>query len=65
VLRRVAAEAPRWLAEGGSLLVEISERQEQTACQTARHGGLVPRVARSAEFGATVIVATKPAGSPG
>jgi len=65
VLRRVAAEAPRWLAEGGSLLVEVSERQEQTACQTARRGGLVPRVARSAMFGSTVIVATRPAGSQG
>ena len=65
VLRRVAAEAPRWLAEGGSLLVEVSERQEQAACETTRRGGLVPRVARSAECGATVIVATRPAGSPG
>jgi len=60
VLRRVAAEAPRWLAEGGSLLVETSARQAQAACQTTRRGGLVPLVARSAEFGATVIVATKP-----
>jgi len=60
VLRRVTAEAPRWLGEGGSLLVEVSERQEQTACKTARHAGLVPRVARSAEFGSAVIVATRP-----
>jgi len=58
VLRRVTAEASRWLAEGGSLLVETSERQEQAACETTRRGGLVPRVARSAEFGSTVIVAT-------
>jgi len=65
VLRRVAAEAPRWLAEGGSMLVETSERQEQAACRTARRAGLVPLVARSAEFGATVVVATRPAGSPG
>jgi len=65
VLRRVAAEAPRWLAAGGSLLVETSERQEKAACETTRRGGLVPRVARSAEFGATVIVATRSAGSPG
>ena len=65
VLRRVAAEAPRWLAAGGSLLVETSERQEKAACETTRRGGLTPRVARSAEFGATVIVATGPAGSPG
>jgi release factor glutamine methyltransferase len=65
VLRRVAAEAPRWLAEGGSLLVEVSERQEQAACETTRRGGLNPQVARSAECGATVIVAARPAGSPG
>jgi len=65
VLRRVTAEASRWLAEGGSLLVETSERQEQAACETTRRGGLVPRVARSAAFGATVIVATGPGGSPG
>jgi release factor glutamine methyltransferase len=64
VLRRVAAEAPQWLAEGGRLLAEVSERQEQAACETARRGGLVPRVARSAEFGSTVIVATRQAGSP-
>jgi release factor glutamine methyltransferase len=64
ILRRVAAEASRWLAEGGSLLVETSERQQQAACKTTRRGGLVPRVARSAEWGATVIVATRPAGSP-
>jgi len=65
VLRRVTAEARRWLAESGTLLTEISERQEQAACDTARRGGLVPRVARSAEFGATVIVATRPAGLQG
>ena len=27
ILRRVAAEAPRWLAPGGSLLSETSQRQ--------------------------------------
>jgi release factor glutamine methyltransferase len=65
VLRRVAAEAPLWLAEGGSLLTETSERQQQAACDTARRAGLVPRVARSAGYGATVIVAARPAGSQG
>jgi release factor glutamine methyltransferase len=62
VLRRVAAQAPLWLAPGGSLLVEISERQEREACDTARRGGLVPRVARSAELAVTVLIASKPAG---
>ena len=62
VLRRVAAQAPLWLAPGGSLLVEISERQEHQACDTTRRGGLVPRVARSAELAVTVLIASKPTG---
>ena len=62
VLRRVAAQARLWLAEGGSLLVEITERQEQKACNTARRGGLVPRVARSPELAATVLIASRSTG---
>ena len=62
VLRRVAAEAGLWLAEGGSLLVEISDQQEQAARDTTRRGGLVPRVARSPELAATVLIASRPAG---
>jgi len=62
VLRRVAAQASLWLAPGGSLLVEISERQESVACDTARRGGLVPRVARSAELAVAVLIASKPTG---
>ena len=62
VLRRVAAQASLWLAPGGSLLVEISDRQESIACNTTKRGGLVPRVARSAELAVTVLIATKPAG---
>jgi release factor glutamine methyltransferase len=59
VLRRVAAAAPLWLAEGGSLLAEVSGQQAPQACVTARRGGLIPRVETSAEFGATVIVAAR------
>ena len=62
VLRRVAAGAVLWLAEGGSLLVEISDQQEQAARDTTRRGGLVPRVARSPELAATVLIASRPAG---
>jgi len=62
VLRRVAAQAPLWLAPGGSLLVEISDRQESIACDTARRAGLVPRVARSAELAVTVLIASRPTG---
>ncbi len=62
VLRRVAAQARLWLAEGGSLLVEITERQELQACNTMRRGGLVPRVARSPELAATVLIASRSTG---
>ena len=40
VLRRVAAEAPEWLAPGGCLLVETSERQAPLALDTFRRCGL-------------------------
>lgn len=60
VLRRVTAEAPRWLAPGGHLLVETSERQAARAEETVARSGLVPRVVTSAELFATVIIATRP-----
>ena len=62
VLRRVAAQAPLWLAPGGSLLVEISERQESQGSDTARRAGLVPRVARSAELAVTVLIGSMDTG---
>ncbi|MFF8502713.1 putative protein N(5)-glutamine methyltransferase [Streptomyces anulatus] len=63
VMRRVAAEAPRWLAPGGSLLVEASERQRDTAVEVLRAAGLSPRVLVSEELYATVLVGTTPAGA--
>ncbi|MFJ4708132.1 putative protein N(5)-glutamine methyltransferase [Streptomyces anulatus] len=63
VMRRVAAEAPRWLAPGGSLLVEASERQRDTAVEVLRAAGLSPRVLVSEELYATVLVGTAPAGA--
>ncbi|MGC5365653.1 putative protein N(5)-glutamine methyltransferase [Streptomyces sp. DT24] len=61
VLRRVVAGAPRWLAPGGHLLVETSERQAARAEETVAAGGLVPRVRTSDELYATVVVGTRPA----
>ncbi|MFJ9107871.1 putative protein N(5)-glutamine methyltransferase [Streptomyces sp. NPDC102283] len=58
VMRRVAAEAPRWLAPGGSLLVEASERQRDAAVEVLRAAGLGPRVLVSEELYATVLVGT-------
>ncbi|PRX50401.1 release factor glutamine methyltransferase [Prauserella shujinwangii] len=56
VLRRVAAEAPRWLAPGGHLLFETSERQASRAAEALAAVGLVPAVLSSAEEHATVVL---------
>jgi release factor glutamine methyltransferase len=61
VLRRFAAAAPSWLAPGGHLLVETSERQAPLAVAAVGRGGLVPRVASSDELSATVVIGTRPA----
>ncbi|WP_405758831.1 putative protein N(5)-glutamine methyltransferase [Streptomyces sp. NBC_01420] len=62
VLRRVAAEAPRWLAPGGSLLVETSERQAERAARVLADGGLVARVDSCEERYATVVTGTRQTG---
>jgi release factor glutamine methyltransferase len=64
VLRRIAAAAPSWLAPGGSLLIETSERQASRAVGFLTSNGLIPRVASCDELSATVIIATR-AASPG
>ena len=56
VLRRVAAGAPDWLAPGASLLIETSERQAPRAVEIFKECGLVPRVTRSEELEATVVI---------
>jgi release factor glutamine methyltransferase len=62
VLRRVAAGAPLWLAPGGHLLVETSERQAQRAAEAVGRDGLIPRIARSVRLNATVVIGTRPPG---
>ena len=62
VLRRVAAWAPLWLAPGGHLLVETSERQAPRAAEAFARDGLIPRVAHSARLNATVVIGTRPPG---
>jgi release factor glutamine methyltransferase len=59
LLRRVAVAAPQWLAPGGSLLSEISERQVQPARAALRAAGLGTRVKTSEELNATVLIATR------
>ena len=60
VLRRVAAGAPLWLAPGGHLLVETSERQAPRAAEAVGRDGLIPRIARSVRLNATVVIGTRP-----
>ncbi|MEH1015473.1 putative protein N(5)-glutamine methyltransferase [Micromonospora sp. CPCC 206060] len=61
VLRRVAAEAPAWLAPDGHLLFETGEHQVRVAVAIVADAGLVPTVARCAERYATVVTGTRPA----
>jgi len=56
VLRRVAAEAAAWLAPGGRLLTETSERQAAAAAQIVAAGGLAAQVITDDELGATVVI---------
>jgi release factor glutamine methyltransferase len=56
VLRRVAAGAPEWLAPGGHLLIEISERQAPSAQAAFAASGLAIRVTSSADLDATVVI---------
>ncbi|MFI9650777.1 putative protein N(5)-glutamine methyltransferase [Streptomyces sp. NPDC052040] len=59
VLRRVAGEAARWLAPGGSLLVETGEHQVPPAVEAFTRGGLRTRLAVSDEWHAHVLIATR------
>ncbi|GGX01858.1 methylase [Streptomyces malachitofuscus] len=56
VLRRVAAEAPGWLAPGGCLLVETSSRQASAAVDAFAEAGLRPRLAVCEERHAHVVI---------
>ncbi len=54
--QRVIAGAPRWLAPGGHLLVETSEPQAPRTAEIFSRNGLTPRVVRSEELNATVVI---------
>ncbi|MFI9331296.1 putative protein N(5)-glutamine methyltransferase [Kitasatospora sp. NPDC052868] len=58
VLRRVARSAPEWLAPGGALLFETSERQAATALAVAGEAGLSPVLGWCEDLDATVVTAT-------
>jgi len=60
VQRRVAAEAPRWLAPGGCLLIETSAGQAVLTAAAVTGSGMVARVVASEELEATVVVGVMP-----
>ena len=55
VLRRVAAEAPRWLAPGGVLLVETSDLQAALMTGELEDAGLIGRIYTDMEYESTVV----------
>lgn len=57
VQRRLAAQAPSWLAPGGWVLVETSKRQAAVAAAVFTSAGLAARVHRDDDLGATVVLA--------
>ena len=56
----MAAGAAGWLAPGGHLLSEISDRQVPQAEADLAAGGLAARVVSSADLDATVIIGQRP-----
>ncbi|HEY8475062.1 MAG TPA: putative protein N(5)-glutamine methyltransferase [Natronosporangium sp.] len=62
ILRRVAAEAARWLAPGGQLLVESSADQAAPLADFIAGNGLAARVDRYDELDATVVIGLKESG---
>ncbi|MFC0678503.1 putative protein N(5)-glutamine methyltransferase [Lysobacter korlensis] len=61
--RRIAAEARAWLAPGGRLLIETSERQAPIAAAIFACHGLTPEIRRSEELDATVVIGVRSAPS--
>ncbi|GAA3737176.1 putative protein N(5)-glutamine methyltransferase [Salinactinospora qingdaonensis] len=62
VLRRVAGEAPHWLAPQGRLLVETSEHQAPQAVDILTRHGLTAHTATCHELHATVVIGGNDAG---
>ena len=56
VLRRVAAEAPAWLAPRGNVFFETSREQATSAAEVVRNAGLNPTIETNDELNATVVI---------
>lgn len=58
--RRIAAQAPQWLAPGGTLLLETSPAQAPLTEQAMRGAGLVSEVLIDEEIGGCVVRGVRP-----
>ena len=58
--RRITAEAPEWLAPGGWLLIETSQRQAGRTAAAATAAGLVAEVVGAEDLDATAVAARRP-----
>ncbi|MFD1713692.1 putative protein N(5)-glutamine methyltransferase [Amnibacterium flavum] len=56
IQRRVAEQAPEWLAPGGDLLIETSRRQAPVTVEIMETCGLVARIVRSEDIDATIVI---------
>lgn len=56
IQRRVVAEAPAWLAPGGHVLIETSQRQARQTIGLMRSAGLATQQASDPELDATVAI---------
>ncbi|MDH6128779.1 putative protein N(5)-glutamine methyltransferase [Kitasatospora sp. GP82] len=61
IQRRVTAAAPLWLAPGGHLLIETSERQAPQTAEAFARNGLIPHITSCDDLYATVVIGTRPA----
>ncbi|WP_419818701.1 putative protein N(5)-glutamine methyltransferase [Glaciibacter flavus] len=60
VHRRIAAHALEWLAPGGTLVIEVAERQVEAALELFAVNGLRARILTDDELDATVVVGIAP-----
>jgi release factor glutamine methyltransferase len=60
IQRRVARDATAWLAPGGHLVVETSERQAPYTAEMFTRGGLITEVLACDPLDATIVVGARP-----
>ncbi|OMH24203.1 hypothetical protein BKD30_09335 [Tersicoccus phoenicis] len=63
VQRRIAADVGRWLAPGGTVIVETSAGQATTSARLFADAGLATRIVRDEQTDGTVVVARREPGA--